>query len=612
LVRSRAYVPYAIDPRRWTPIVAVLVPLAIYLCSAAGHGYWLDSAEFTAAAVGLDIPHPPGHPLFALWSKPFCWLPVGPLPFRVAVSQACAAALALWFVQRALMRSLVTLGLIAPWSRCLLALAGTWTLASAYGFWFQAVRAEVYALQALLVCIAFERISAWTRDRSDARPLLGACLALGLGLANHHFIAVLAMPVLLWPAVDAARMRARTIGMALALGALGSACYLYLPLRAAHEPMMDLGHPVTWRDLWWVVSAQVYARRIGTGALQPLGERFADLLVILAEEFTLVALPLAILGGYALLRVRRTWPLAALWIPAALISLCGRAWLNEVRSNPDVLGYMMPGFFAYVALAMCGVAAVLLRLPTNLAGRRTVSWASAALLLLCSLRFPLGYARASLADFVATDAFDDQRRRALPARSVLILSTPDAVFRHWEGEAVEQLRADVALLPLPFVGYGGSTDVWLRRHPELRGLVHGFLRDGRLGRDALAELAATRPVVLELDSSATLPAYAESTPEGLLYRFGAVPSLARQYVDGRLDLSEPETRKVLLWNHYVEALYYAAHGERARALAAVRRGRALTPEARELVRLEAALREQGPGPLVLTPFLAGRVNAPAP
>src|SRR5262245_45487285 len=61
--------------------LAVGVPLCAYLLSASGQSYWLDAGEFVAAAVDLDIAHPPGHPLTALWAKPFTWLPLGPIAF---------------------------------------------------------------------------------------------------------------------------------------------------------------------------------------------------------------------------------------------------------------------------------------------------------------------------------------------------------------------------------------------------------------------------------------------------------------------------------------------------------------------------------------------------
>ncbi|MEY4515471.1 MAG: hypothetical protein RLZZ450_7593, partial [Pseudomonadota bacterium] len=599
--------------------LAALVPLVVYALTAGAHSYWLDSAEFTAAAIKLDIPHPPGHPLFGLWSKPFTLLPIGPLPYRVAIAEAVAAALALGSVHTAVTRTLDKLGCAPHVPRSLLALAATWTLAGAYGFWFQAIRAEVYALEAMLVCASLERLTALDLDapRPDPRPLYQACLALGLGLANHHFIAVLGLPALAYALVVLLRAHGpRVFGGGLTSGLLGLACYVYLPLRAASLPPMDLGHPVSLRDFVWVVSAQVYARNIGTQALQPLGERFADLLVILIENFTPFALPLALLGAYALVRTRATWPLAYVWIITVSISLCGRAFLNPVRANPDVLGYMMPGFAALLVLAAAGVAAPFVASTESAA--RVVFAALATLLAALGLgQFVHGSEQSSLRHFHASDDFDDTRRRALPTRALVVLTTPDVTFRHWEGEAVEALRADVTMLPLPFLGYGGSNQVLLRRHPELTSLVDQYMARGQLSYAALRALAVTRPVLVELDAAAALPLFPFVVPDGLLYRVLSAPPSAdevtsaahrRERTQAALlarvhdDLHEPETQKNLLWSRYVEALYYSAHGALPEARASVRAGLSLAPRTRELLLLERAL-SVARGPIAIAPFL---------
>jgi len=607
-------------------VLAACVPLVLYVFSASGHGFWLDSAEFGAAAVSLDIPHPPGHPLFGLWSKPFTWLPLGPLPFRVAIAQAVAAALALFFTQRAIERTLQRLGAGDALARGLLALAATWVLAGAYGFWFQAVRAEVYALEAMLVCASLERLSAIELDGDtarppDPRPFYRACLALGLGLANHHFIAVLALPALGYTLVVLLRAHGvRVFATALLAGAVGLVCYLYLPLRAASEPPMDLGHPVTLRDFFWVVSARVYARNIGTQALQPLGERFADLAVIVVENFTPVVPLLALVGAYALLRRRRTWPLAYLWIVTVVVSLGGRAFLNPVRANPDVLGYMMPGFAALLALAAVGGASpfVLLHSRVPWRARSLVRTLGCLLALLGLSQFWRESERSSLHAFHASDDFDELRRRTLPTRSLLVLTTPDVVFRHWEGAAVEQLRADITMLPLPFVGYGATHEVLSRRHPELETLIANYQQRGSLPIAELQRLAATRPVFVELDTAAAWSLAPFVVPDGLLYRVWPVAparadvlraARARDAVQRALvvrlgaNATETETQKQLLWTRYVEALYYGAHGARAPALQALEAVRALSPTARELDALEYALLV---GQRDMTPFLLHR------
>ncbi len=606
-------------------MLAAALPLALYVATAGGVAYWLDSAEFTAAAVDLDIPHPPGHPLASLWGKLFTLLPVGPLPFRVALSQAVAAALALACAQRAIARSLVFLGLShrgAQWA----AVGAAWVLGGSYGFWFQAVRPEVYALAAASVCFALERLSVlatWGAEEPlDPRPFYAATLAIGLGLANHHFIAVLALPAFVWPFVVLVRQQgARVVLVGLATGLLGLGTYVYLPLRAAHLPPMDLGHPVTPGALAWVVSARVYAKNIGTEAVQPLAERFADLTVILVENLRLPALLAMVLGSYLLLRRRRTWPLATLWLTTAFVNLAGRAWLNPVRANPDVLGYMMPGFVAVAALAVCGLALIGAQLSAHRPGSRTRVEATVSALCVLAGGWALGfgYQPASLAEFRAPDLFDEIRYRALPEGTRLVLTTPQSVFRHFGAQAVERVRPDVTMVPVPFLDYGEAGEQLARKHPEVAPLIRAYLRNQELDRGALAELSRRHRVLLELDTTLTLPLYDKLLPSGLFYELSPLaPSDADcaraatrrealfDWLYGALgeDARELETRRQLLWIHYTDALFYARRGLRDEARQAAKRGLDLEPQARELKLLAKAL-ESGQGPLDITPFLVG-------
>jgi hypothetical protein len=594
----------------WAPWLAGLVPLLVFVVTAGAHSYWLDSAEFTAAAVDLDIAHPPGHPVASLWGRALAFLAVGPLPFRVAVAQGVAAAIAAGALQAAFATTLAVLGVEERRTRAAFSLGLTWLLAFSYGYWFQAVRAEVYALQAMLICLALERLVALAADRElrDIRPLYAACLWLGIGLANHHFMSVLAMPALLPGVVRGLRKHgARAFAWCFASGGVGLLSYLYLPLRAQAEPAMDLGHPVTWQDFWWVITAQVYARRIGSQAVQPMDERFADLAVILVEHFALLSLPLALLGLYMALRTRALWSVSYVWAVTALISLCGRAWLNPVRNNPDVLGYMLPGFAGYLMLTVCALLIPSRALQDLAARRRAQRTLAAALLLLACLQLVQTWPAASLRTFAATDKFDQARLDALPARAVAFLTSPESAFRHWEGQAVERARPDVDLVPTAFVNYGRMSDALLRRRPDLTASVRSFQAAGVLSPGALLALSAERPVMVEPDLTASFTLFPWLVPDGLLYRLSSAPpdasvlaraAYARTQTLRDLtrslgnDLRETETRRQLLWLHFIDALYYASHGARDLSLVSVARGLALEPEERELLRLERVLREQ--------------------
>jgi hypothetical protein len=622
-------------PLSWTwCVIAAAVPFALYLATAGGSSYWLDSAEFTAAAIDLDIPHPPGHPLASLWGKLFTWLPLGPLPFRVALGQVVACALALACVQRSLVRTVAFLGL-SRGSAQLVAVGGTWLLAGSFGFWFQAVRAEVYALAALLVCFALERLSLLaTREpgaEPDPRPFFAATLAVGIGLANHHFIALLALPAFVWPFITLSRAHGlRVTCWGLATGVLGLCLYVYLPLRAARLPPMDFGHPVTPTALSWVVTAQVYAKNIGTQAIQPLGERFADLAVILVENLGVPVLLAMLVGVYLLFRRSSTRQLATLWTITALVNLAGRAWLNPVRANPDVLGYMMPGFVGVVGLALSGLVLLLAallgaRFQAGLAATSLLrTRAERALCALClgagSWALASGFRPANLAAFQAPDVFDEIRYRALPERSRLVLTTPQTVFRHFGAVAVEHLRPDVQMVPLPFLDYGAAGVQLARKQPELSGVIDGYLKHHGLDVGALDRLSREHRVLLELDSSMTLPLYSRLLPSGLYYTYAAQPpstqDIARAaaereslltwlYAAIGSDAQEVETKRQLLWIHYTDALYYASWGMREQAMQATARGLKLESQARELAALDDALRD-GTGPLDVRPFLVGR------
>jgi hypothetical protein len=617
--------PYAV----W---LAALVPFCVYVWTTGASSYWLDSGEFTAAAIDLDIAHPPGHPLNSLWSKPFTLLPLGPLPFRVALAQGTASALALAALCVAFARSLLRVGLDVRAAREQLALGGTWLLASSYAFWFQSVRQEVYALQALLVCVSLERLTRAAelraRGQSDARPFYAAVLALGVGLANHHFISVLGIPaILLELALLSRRLGLRPWLVGLGLALLGLCGYAYLPLRASTLPPMDLGHPLALRELAWVVSAQVYARHVGLAAHQPLGERLLDLVVLIVDNLSWPVLLLALLGLYGLGRRRALWGLGWIWGVTAWVSLVGRALLNEVRGNPDVLGYMMPGFAALVGLALCGVAMML-----GVIGRERFTRAVAmGTLLLAPLGFVLQSARASLADFHATDDFDTPRRRELPEGALLVLATPDSVFRHWDGQAVERLRPDVTLLPLPFIGYGASGGVLAARQPELAPLIRAYQEHDRLDVNALRALARTRPVRVEADATETLALYPYLVPEGLLFRLlptppaldevrraardrsAAIARLLRELRTSRPPASllaeeDEETRRKLLWILYVDALYYTSHGALELATTTTELALHIAPETSQLVALYRAImveraQRSSEGPIDIRPFL---------
>jgi hypothetical protein len=227
----------------------------------------------------------------------------------------------------------------------------------------------------------------------------------------------------------------------------------------------------------------------------------------------------------------------------------------------------------------------------------------------------------SLASFHATDLVDDLRRRRLPQNAIVLAHDPGTIFLHYGGEAEERLRPDVTLVPVPLLPYPGMVNRLLVEEPALLSLLRGYLYDGVFRVAELQSLAAQRPVLIELDPRVPKETYPSLVPEGLLYRViegGMTKGDERQaaldqeraydalYARLGAEVNEPQTRALLLWRHYHDALYYAAVGHREAARAAVKKGLARQPLSRELNALAFALRdERAQGPLDITPFLPG-------
>ena len=453
--------------------------------------------------------------------------------------------------------------------------------------------------------------------------MFGRCimrrLALGLALANHHYLAVLAVVPALWLLVGIGRSWGwRPFAWSAAFLSAGLVTYLYLPLRALREPFLNLGNPSSAGRFAWVITAEAFQKSVSPDAVAPFAERFSHVLLATGEDLHVATLVIALLGAYFMLRVKASRKYGLFWVTVWAVYALGRAVLGFVRGNPDALAYLMLSYAALAIFAVFAIGVLLTALAEAVPNRpRLAPMFGAFLVLMASSQFVRSSEASSLAGFVDTDVFDDGLRRSLPPRSIVLVHNPQTIFRFWGGEAEEQNRPDVTMIPLPLLTYPSLVDRFVRNEPELTPLLRSYVLDGTLSVAELQSLAALRPVYLEMDVRVTRDMMDLVVPEHLYYRVltadttetdeaRAMHTHAGLWGDLYQRIGQPieeHTSTQLLWRHYADSLYFAGVGDTNAALRTVAAGLALNPHARELLMMRDALKAATPGePIDVTPF----------
>jgi Protein O-mannosyl-transferase TMEM260-like len=605
---------------------AFAIPAAIGIISASPEPYWLDSPEFTAAVQTLGIPHPPGHPLYVMLAKPFTLLPLGGIAFRVSLASAVFGALASFLLFKLISRLVLETAPDLPlWIRELVALAAALIAAVSPGWWFQCVRAEVYSLQILLVLGALYPLVLFclAPSKTNERLLYVAAFVVGLGLSNHHYIMVVALPASI-PVLVAQTKRLGglgVLGLAARIGAVitaGLAPYLFLPIRSSAGAAVSLGGVHSLSDFFWVVSAKVYQKSMVKGHATGLGERTVDSVFSMMNEIGPVTLIASLLGMYLLLRLRHTRLVGIVLTLLIGITLLLRSTMGFDFFNPDYYGYMLPAVAGFVTgfAVLCAVAMDIIR--SNIKFGKFVAAALAiALSVVPILRARQSRPKVDLSGFRATRLLLDLSLSNVKPNAVVLTSYYKLFFVLWSARYIDGSRPDVIVVNPMLFSYPGYIAATLRQHDDLKDLAREVIVHGNLTESAVAGLAWNRPLRIEPDPQLDDSVVSYMLPDGPLYKASPEPLSRSDVIAASPDhlsrwrtfydllgpnWEEHETWRMLTWCHFQDALFLARRGDRAGARQAVEMALALGSKATQLIGLKEALDDGKKGPVDITPF----------
>ncbi|CAN5554524.1 hypothetical protein BH24ACT22_BH24ACT22_10360 [soil metagenome] len=394
----------------------------------------LDSAMLQAQSITLGIPGPTGEPAWVMLTHLFKYLPFGDPGYRMNLSSAVYATLAVSMVFSA--------GLLL--SRRVIAAASA-ALAFGLGsiFWSQAVITEVYTLNALLIMLPLVSLLLW-RERRKERYLLLAAFLMGLALTNH-LTSALVIPIgFLFVALTDWR-KLTDVGLVLkgaGLFLLGLTPYLYLPIRASMDPPMNEGDPSTWSNFWYLVKGGGHHKNSFAFGPSEMPARLELYWGYLVGDFHLVLLAVALVGLVFL--VMRDIAAAAMIVPAYFV------WMFHAVEYRifDVQLYFIPSFLM-LALIMAAGFGALLRAVEHMferfpdLGRGAVLIAASAVLLFLPLYGVWGtYAKNDMSDvYQGREIVDSVAANALPDST--ILHHRSAL---WYMVLVEEKRQDLTII----------------------------------------------------------------------------------------------------------------------------------------------------------------------
>lgn len=407
----------------WGALGVAALSLLVYGLTLAPDLSWanaaIDGGELITASVTLGIPHPPGYPIYVLSGKLFSLLPWGTVAFRYNLFSAVGIAAAT--------------GVLVPVIRTVypsvrLPAAGAAALAFAFAplVWSQAVVAEVYGLNLLLLAVF---LLLWSRRG----PSVAAGLALGLGI-TAHLTSVFFLPALLLTS-------RRRVWRPLAGVLLGLTPLLLLPLLALGNSPVVWGRPAEPLGWWQLVSGRLYAANF-----QP-----ARIFEQLPSLLSAVAFGPALLAGTA----RLSAPAATVptdrptgrWLAATALLYVTFAL---AYATPDAAVLLLPALLLLAVL----VAPALNRL----------GWA--ALLLPVTLLL-IGYPARDLSDQPGPRAAAESLLRAAPANALLLTPGDRTIFTLWYFQHVEGARPDLRLVDANLFAFDWYRARLRERYPDI-------------------------------------------------------------------------------------------------------------------------------------------------
>ncbi|MBN1963459.1 MAG: DUF2723 domain-containing protein [Anaerolineae bacterium] len=327
------------------PAATGLAALIVYLQTMLPGAGWGDIARFQYVARVWGIPHRFGYPLYIALTRVFGALPLGEsIAYRVNLMSALCAALAAVSVYLIVVR--LVRDRVAGVSAAL-------SFAFSRALWGQAVVAEVYALNAVLIGAVLLILLIWHQE-GDRRLLYLGLGVYALSFGNHMTVVTLIPAVLFFLLATEPRIFLEPKAMAAMAGLalLGASQYLYVILRAQQQPLLNELGPFSWPGwVHWMTRSRFEGQFFGFGLSEQV-DRLRLYLELLEKQFFRWGYILGWIGAWERLKSELS-SLVFLALAAAGIYLFGMNY-----GGVTFRIYLIPSYLIFAVFLGCGLSAV--------------------------------------------------------------------------------------------------------------------------------------------------------------------------------------------------------------------------------------------------------------
>lgn len=424
--------------------------MAVYLWTIAPGNFWIDSAAFATCNEILGLPHSPSFPIYTILGRVFHFISPGGSAFDSNLYSAIVSSFAgvvIYFIILLFMKRF-NKGLL---NSKLIASCGAIMIGLSLPVWQSSVRAEVYALNNLLLSLIILLYLKILNEKSNSQKIRLSFLAVfiqGLAFTNHSLLALLTTPLILGIVYHLYRiLNLKTMGKAISIGAIifsiALSVYCYLPVRANLDPAINSGQPKTIAATFKAITRTGDDFIPESQTIVPKYTNRAGALVRFIYDQTGGLILIGLIAGLFQIFKKRQWNLMLLTslFPVGFLLV---VWAADFQLfNFDIVAYTGIPLAVLIVVSISGLLLLAGKIKdkTNLG-----KFIPAAFVILAFFQLYGNLYASDLSGSKGTDILTESILDHAPQNSLIIVNEDNVVLSLWNHCYAQRKRSDIAVI----------------------------------------------------------------------------------------------------------------------------------------------------------------------